>query len=131
MYARLPGIRRIPDFSAPDDLIFIGVARSGARHGTLRSGVQRQTHVAIWRPGIAGPTAYGTTPLSGEEILKQVEQHREQLRALGVRTIGLFGSYRRGTPHAESDLDFLVTLDRPSFRDYMAVKIFLEDLFRR
>jgi predicted nucleotidyltransferase len=80
---------------------------------------------------MAGPTAYGTIPLSGEEILKQVEQHREQLQALGARTIGLFGSYRRGTPHAASDLDFLVTLERPSFRDYMAIKFFLEALFGR
>lgn len=80
---------------------------------------------------MAGMAAQGTAPLSGEGILRQVEQHRDQLQTLGVRTIGLFGSYIRDTSHAGSDLDFLVTLDRPSFRDYMAIKIFLEDLFGR
>src|SRR5690349_18049673 len=80
---------------------------------------------------MAGTTTQRTTPLNSEQILGLISQLGEQLQAFGARTIGLFGSYRRGTPHAESDLDFLVTLDRPSFRDYMAIKFFLEDLFGR
>ena len=64
------------------------------------------------------------------EILDLVAQHRDELRAMGVRKIGLFGSYRRGTPTAGSDMDFLVTLEEPSFDGYMDVKFFLEDLFQ-
>lgn len=48
-----------------------------------------------------------------------------------MRSLGLFGSYRTGTARAESDLDFLVTLERPSLRDYVDVKFFLEDVFGR
>jgi len=48
---------------------------------------------------------------------------------MGARKLGLFGSYRHGTPTAESDMDFLIALARPSFDDYMTIKFFLEDLF--
>ena len=55
--------------------------------------------------------------------------HRRDLRKLGVLKIGLFGSYRRGSPRAESDMDFLVVLERPSFDNYMDLKFLLEDMF--
>jgi predicted nucleotidyltransferase len=80
---------------------------------------------------MTGTMEQGTAPLSSARILELLAEQRERLRALGIQTIGLFGSYRRGTPSAGSDLDFLVTLERPSFRDYMAIKFFLEDLFGR
>jgi hypothetical protein len=48
---------------------------------------------------------------------------------MGVCSLGLFGSYRRGTATPESDMDFLVTLERSSFDDYMNLKFLLEDLF--
>jgi predicted nucleotidyltransferase len=63
------------------------------------------------------------------EILRILEQNSVRLRQMGVRKIGLFGSYRRGTPASESDMDFLVVLERPSFDTYMDLKFFLEDLF--
>lgn len=50
---------------------------------------------------------------------------------MGVVKIGLFGSYRRNETNPESDIDLLVTLARPSFDDYMVVKLYLEDLFGR
>lgn len=70
-------------------------------------------------------------PLGVQEILSTVAAHRDALRALGVRTLGLFGSYRRGTPHSTSDLDFLVVLSPPSFSAYMEIKFLLERLFSR
>ncbi|MGZ3639155.1 MAG: nucleotidyltransferase family protein [Ktedonobacterales bacterium] len=69
--------------------------------------------------------------LTPERILDILKEHQTHLQALGVRSLGLFGSFRRGTPHAASDLDFLLVLQRPSFSDYMAVTFFLEDLFGR
>jgi predicted nucleotidyltransferase len=64
-----------------------------------------------------------------KEILKTLATHRQELRKMGVRKLGLFGSYLRGTAKADSDMDFLVVLERPSFDDYMDIKFFLEDLF--
>lgn len=67
--------------------------------------------------------------LTAQEILDTLAQHREELRGWGVQSIGLFGSYRRGDAKPDSDMDFLVTLERSSFDDYMDLKFFLEDLF--
>lgn len=67
---------------------------------------------------------------SRDEVLKLIEQHQATLRGLGVRRLGLFGSYARGEAMPGSDLDFVVELSEKSFDDYMVTKIFLEDLFQ-
>lgn len=58
-------------------------------------------------------------------------QHLEQLRALGVTQLYLFGSAVRDQASADSDLDFLVTLSPKTFRNYMNLKFLLEDTFGR
>lgn len=65
-----------------------------------------------------------------DEVLKLIEQHQVTLRGLGVRRLGLFGSYARGEAMPGSDLDFVVELSEKSFDAYMNTKIFLEDLFQ-
>lgn len=72
-----------------------------------------------------------TIELTPDTIFGILAEHREDLRALGVRALGLFGSFRRGEAHVESDMDFLVTLDQPTLRSYMAVKELIEHLFGR
>jgi predicted nucleotidyltransferase len=69
------------------------------------------------------------TQLSSSEILSLLEQNELVLKKYGVRKLGLFGSYRRGSPTPESDIDFLVIFDHVTFDNYMELKIFLEDLF--
>ncbi len=64
------------------------------------------------------------------EILNTLAAHRQKLQAMGVRKLGLFGSYRRGAAKPDSDMDFLVVFERTSFDDYMDTKFFLEDLFQ-
>ena len=66
---------------------------------------------------------------TAQQILDTLSQHSRELYAMGVRKIGLFGSYRHDSPGTDSDIDFLVRLERPSFDNYMTVKIFLEDQF--
>ena len=63
------------------------------------------------------------------EVLAELTRNHARLRAFGVRSLGLFGSYRRGTPRPDSDIDFLVDLDQPSFDSYMNLKFWLEDSF--
>jgi predicted nucleotidyltransferase len=67
---------------------------------------------------------------SRDEVLKLVEQNQATLRRLGVRRLGLFGSYARGEAMPGSDLDFVVELSEKSFDAYMDTKLFLEDLFQ-
>ena len=69
--------------------------------------------------------------LSKAFIKQTLVDNQETLRKYGVKRIGLFGSYVRGTATAASDIDFLVELERLTFRDYMGLVVFLEDLFRK
>ena len=64
-------------------------------------------------------------------IKQTLVANRKTLRKYGVKRIGLFGSYARGSATAASDIDFLVELERLTFRDYMGLALFLEDLFEK
>ena len=66
-----------------------------------------------------------------KEILKTLSANRATIKGFGVRSLSLFGSYARGDETAQSDLDFVVELERKSFDAYMDLKLFLEDLFGR
>src|SRR3989344_3839894 len=71
--------------------------------------------------------------LTQSKIIKTIEQHKTQIRALGVKSIALFGSYARKSAKKKSDIDFLVEFKRGrgKFRDYMYTLHLLEDLFKR
>ena len=69
----------------------------------------------------------GAAPRSREETLAAIAALASALRALGVRTLGLFGSYARSDQRLASDVDALVTFDHITFRAYMDVKLLLED----
>jgi len=71
------------------------------------------------------------TMLGAEQILELVRTNRADLRRLGVRRLGLFGSAARGEATEASDLDFLVEFERKTFDAYMDVKELLERLFQR
>ena len=66
-----------------------------------------------------------------DAILQTLSPHRDALRRLGVKRLGLFGSAARDEGPPPGDLDFLVELDPKTFDAYMDVKAFLEDLFDR
>ena len=76
-------------------------------------------------------TTQQTIELTKQHILNTLAQHHATLNALGVRRIGLFGSFARGAATPDSDIDFLAILDEPSFDRYMDARFFLEDLFGR
>lgn len=63
-------------------------------------------------------------------VLEGITQHAVTLRSFGVRRLALFGSVARGDAGPDSDLDFLVELERQTFDAYMDTKLFLEDLFQ-
>ncbi|MCZ2095318.1 MAG: nucleotidyltransferase family protein [Anaerolineae bacterium] len=70
-------------------------------------------------------------PTDPRQILAAIESSASDLRALSVERIGVFGSAVRGEADAASDIDILVKLAEPSFRDFMRVKYLLEDLLGR
>jgi hypothetical protein len=69
--------------------------------------------------------------LDREEIFRILKSHRTALNQFGVRGLALFGSFARGENSEESDLDFLVDLEKRSFDAYMGLKEYLETLFGR
>jgi predicted nucleotidyltransferase len=65
-------------------------------------------------------------------ILTILNEHQDNLIALGEKSLAMFGSVARNEADAESDIDILVTFrDAPvTFDVYMDVKIYLEDLLK-
>ena len=64
---------------------------------------------------------------NGQEILELLRQEMPNLsRQFGVLSIGLFGSYVRGTQDSESDVDLLVELKEPRYDFFIGLQIYLE-----
>ena len=66
-----------------------------------------------------------------EIIIGKLKQHKSDLYQLGVREIGLFGSYIRNEQTSNSDIDILVDFEpeQENFDNYMAVYDLLERIF--
>jgi uncharacterized protein len=64
------------------------------------------------------------------DVLRLIEDHRDELRSkFGVKSLRLFGSVARDSAAEHSDVDLLVAFEgAPTFRGYMDLRIFLEDL---
>lgn len=69
------------------------------------------------------------THWTARSILAFLHSHAADLRAMGVRKIGLFGSYLHGDQHADSDMDFLFVMEPMTWTGWMDVWNFLEDSF--
>ncbi|HEY9824263.1 MAG TPA: nucleotidyltransferase family protein, partial [Stenomitos sp.] len=65
------------------------------------------------------------------EALNLVQSHQQELRKLGVKSLGLFGSVARDQANPQSDVDILVELnDTVGFFEFFKIKHYLEDLFQ-
>ncbi len=66
------------------------------------------------------------------EIIDLLKSHAQEIKAcFGVKRIGLFGSFARGEQKEASDIDVLVEFEKPTFRNFMDLSFYLEDLFGR
>ena len=66
-------------------------------------------------------------------ILDRLNAMEADLRALGVRRLGLFGSFARGQQHRDSDVDILVEFEpgRKTFDAFMRLSFLLEEALQR
>lgn len=62
-----------------------------------------------------------------DSILDFLNHQRTTLQAMGVRRLGLFGSYVRHTQTPTSDVDFLLVMEHFTWQGWMDVWNFLED----
>jgi predicted nucleotidyltransferase len=66
---------------------------------------------------------------NSDQMIKAIGESAVAIRHdFGVARLGVFGSRVRGDATADSDLDVLVEFERPTFRNYMGLKHYLEQL---
>ncbi|MGY4384781.1 putative nucleotidyltransferase [Pedobacter sp. UYP24] len=71
--------------------------------------------------------------LKKEQILQELTARSSALSAFGVEQIGLFGSFVRDEASSNSDIDLLVDIKKEfkTFRNFLALNYYLEDIFKR
>ncbi|WP_367752899.1 nucleotidyltransferase domain-containing protein [Flavobacterium sp. WC2421] len=63
-----------------------------------------------------------------DEIINVLQKDKQYLKEnYGVVTIALFGSYAKGLENPESDVDFFVEFNKPSYSILMGLYSYLED----
>lgn len=67
------------------------------------------------------------------DVVRTLSENRSRLQALGVRQVGLFGSFARGDQKPGSDVDLLVQFEpgRKTFDNFMQIVFLMEDLLQR
>ncbi len=68
-----------------------------------------------------------------DDILSLLQQYQDSFRELGVRKLGLFGSFVRGEQTDSSDVDILVEFepDQKTFDNFIRTAVLLEQLLGR
>jgi predicted nucleotidyltransferase len=74
-----------------------------------------------------------TTAPTRRDVLSAIARNREQIRALGVSRLALFGSVARDRASADSDVDLLVEFEPglKTFDRFMQLAFLLEDVLGR
>lgn len=69
--------------------------------------------------------------ITKDAVFQTLKAHQKQLEGYGVKEIGLFGSFVRNEATINSDIDLLVNIQREkkTFRNFMSLVYYLEDLF--
>lgn len=67
------------------------------------------------------------------EPLNLIEAHASEFRALGVRRIGIFGSFSRGEERLDSDIDVYLEFEAgmKSYDNFFAIHELLEKILGR
>ena len=70
--------------------------------------------------------------MTDKEILRILRKEKPYLQDnFGLLSIGLFGSYAKGTERPDSDIDLIVELTEPRFDFIAGLQIYLEGRLRK
>ncbi len=70
--------------------------------------------------------------LTREQVIQLLRDNYPHLvTEYGVKRIGLFGSYAKGSPNEQSDVDVVVEFERPIGFKFIELTEYLESLFDR
>jgi uncharacterized protein len=67
-------------------------------------------------------------------LLRQLSNHSSEIKRLGVKQLGIFGSFAKDTNiNADSDVDFLVEFekDKKTYDNFIDLSFYLEELLGR
>jgi hypothetical protein len=76
---------------------------------------------------------HGEAVQTKRQVVARIQGQRDQLRALGVRRLGLFGSFARDDARPGRDVDVLVEFEPglKNFDNFMSLAFLLEDMLGR
>ncbi len=69
--------------------------------------------------------------LNTKQIIRKIENKKEEIKKKSVKKIGLFGSFLKGKQKPKSDIDILIEFEEPTFDNYAEVLILLEKILKR
>ena len=71
--------------------------------------------------------------MNRNDAIDIITQNLEEIRKLGVISIGIFGSTARNEAKDDSDIDVIVKFekDKINFDNYMDLKFYLEKIFQK
>lgn len=74
-----------------------------------------------------------TVARTKQDVVERLSRNRSNVSALGVKKLGLFGSFVREDQEAESDVDLLVEFEpnKKTFDNFMELSFLLEDTLQR
>ncbi len=74
-----------------------------------------------------------TAHTTKKNIFKILHHDQDKIRSLGVKRLGLFGSFIREEQNDDSDIDFLVEFEegKKSFDNFIQLSFLLEQIFKR
>jgi predicted nucleotidyltransferase len=75
----------------------------------------------------------GTEIMIKDEGLEVIRHHEGEIKAYGVKKIGLFDSFVRDEQNLASDLDFLVQFEseKKTFDNFLNLSFMLEEVLKR
>ena len=71
--------------------------------------------------------------MTKKSVFSQLSATKHTLKRLGVKRLGLFGSYVRNEENSDSDIDFLVEFleGKKNYDNFIHLSFFLEDLLHK
>jgi hypothetical protein len=70
------------------------------------------------------------TAKTKEDVWLAIQSRQDQIKAFGVKKLGLFGSFVREEQRHDSDIDLLVEFEqeKKTFKNFMALSFLLEEI---
>ena len=69
--------------------------------------------------------------INKKDVINKIEKNKEEIKKLGIKEIGLFGSVLKGKQTSKSDIDIIVEFKISSFDNYANAIIFLEKILKK